>query len=760
MTTSSEDPSIRRKNAESRLAQMEDRYYGLLEAAPDAMVVVNQQGEIILLNLQAEKQFGYPRDELLGQKITTIIPEGFAERLVADDLRTTAEALAQQIGTGIELTARRKDGGEFPIEIMLSPLETADDLLVTAAIRDISLRRAAEKKIIYLNRIYAMLSAINTLIVRARDHDELFMEVCRIGVNSGGFSQAWIGKVDPEGSRINLVASAGIDQKHAAIINERYLLSEDAPSGNSMVARAIREKTYIVSNNSQNDSQVLFADEYPESSANSIVILPLIIENKADGVLALYSDETGYFDDIEMKLLIEVAGDISFAIDHIDKRDQLSFLAYYDVLTGLANRKLFLERAAQYMRTANYEGHKLALYLFDIEGFKNINDSLGQASGDLLLQQVAKWLTDQIGDTHMLARIDADHFAAVQPIVRHEGEVARLIRKSMAAFQEHTFHAGKTELRIAAKVGVAVFPDDAANADELLKKAEAALKKAKDSGDRYLFYTEKMTSMVAERLALETQLRNAFDKEEFELHYQPKVNLLTGVITGVEALIRWNHPQKGLISPGQFIPILEETGLICDVGRWALRKALDDHLRWRSAGLPALRIAVNVSQLQLRDTAFIADMEQTLAIDAEAASGLELELTESLIMTDIKYSVDTLLAIRTMGVTIAIDDFGTGFSSLSYLSKLPLDTLKIDCMFINEMTLTPAGQVLVHTIISLGHLLNLKVVAEGVETEEQLLLLKSLGCDEMQGFLHSEPVPREILETRYLGSESDESPRT
>lgn len=745
-----EDLSIRRKSAELRLTQMEDRYYGLLEAAPDAMVVVNQHGEIILLNLQAEKQFGYPKDELLDQKITVIIPAGFAERLVADDLRTTTEALSQQIGTGIELTGLRKDGSEFPIEIMLSPLETNEGLLVTAAIRDISVRRAAENKIIYLNRIYAMLSAVNMLIMSARDHDELFREVCEIAVKTGGFSQAWIGKVDKDGTRINLVASAGIDQKLAAVLNDRYTLNEDAPFGNSMVARAIREKKTIVSNNLQTDPQALFSHEMPASAANSKVILPLIFEDRAIGMLALYSDETGYFDDVEMKLLTQISGDISFAINHIDKQDQLSYLGYYDALTGLANRKLFLERVAQYLRAANYEGHKLALYLIDIEGFKNINDSLGQAAGDSLLQQIATWLVDEMGDTHMLARIDTDHFAAVQPVVRHEGDVVRLIRRSMTAFQEHTFPLGDTELRIAAKVGVAISPEDAPSADELFMRAEAALKKAQTSGDRYLFYTEKMTSMVAERLSLQTQLRNAFDNEEFVLHYQPKVNLLTGDITGVEALIRWNHPQKGLIPPGLFIPILEETGLISDVGRWALRKALEDHLRWRSAGLPAIRIAVNVSQLQLRHTAFIADIEQILAIDPDAAAGMELELTESLIMTDIKYSVDLLRAIRAMGVTIALDDFGTGFSSLSYLAKLPLDTLKIDRMFINEMTLPAGGLVLVHSIINLSHLLNLKVVAEGVETEEQLTLLKSLGCDEMQGFLHSQPVASDILEARYL----------
>jgi EAL domain-containing protein (putative c-di-GMP-specific phosphodiesterase class I) len=315
---------------------------------------------------------------------------------------------------------------------------------------------------------------------------------------------------------------------------------------------------------------------------------------------------------------------------------------------------------------------------------------------------------------------------------------------------ENSFRLGGTVFRIAAKVGVALFPEDGVDADTLLKNAEAALKKAKAGGDRYLFYKQKMTETVAGKLTLENQLRQALDKGEFVLHYQPKVNLESGKLASAEALIRWNDPRTGLVPPSRFIPVLEETGLIYEVGRWALRKAIDDYLRWRGAGLPAVRIAVNVSPLQLRNRGFIAEIKEAIGIGAQAQDGLELEITESLIMEDINHNIATLHAIRGMGVNVAIDDFGTGFSSLSYLAKLPVDTLKIDRSFVVDMTAGPQGLALVSTIISLAHSLKLKVVAEGVEIEEQARLLRLLSCDEMQGYLFSKPLPGNIFESRFL----------
>ena len=610
--------------------------------------------------------------------------------------------------------------------------------------------REGDQRIAYLNRVYAMLSGINSLIVRVRDRDTLFRQACQIATQSGEFSMAWIGIVDPVAMKIVPVASASVDEDFLTALKDRYSASAGASPGIPITARAMSEKKVIVTNDLQSISTVVFGKKLAESGVRSMAIFPLIVADDAVGVLVLYTREIEFFRDEELKLLTELAGNVAFAIDHIEKQERLNYLAYYDVLTGLANRSLFLERVAQSMRSAVSGGNKLALFLIDLERFKNINDSLGRPAGDALLRLVAQWLTSKVGDANLVARVGADLFAVVLPQVRQDGEVARALEKLMAAFLEHPFRLNDAVFRITAKVGIALFPYDGVDTDTLFKNAEAALNKAKASGERYLFYTQKMTELVAGKLTLENQLRQALDKGEFVLHYQPKVSLVSGKMTSAEALIRWNDPLTGLVPPARFIPILEETGLIHEVGRWALRQAIADALRWRSAGLAAVRIAVNVSPLQLRHRSFIDEVKQAISIDAQAAAGLELEITESLLMEDVQRSISSLQAIRDMGVTLAIDDFGTGFSSLSYLSKFPVDTLKIDRSFVIEMTDTPESLALVSTIISLAHALKLKVVAEGVETEEQSRLLRVLNCDEIQGFLFSKPVPSDIFEAKYL----------
>jgi diguanylate cyclase (GGDEF)-like protein/PAS domain S-box-containing protein len=616
--------------------------------------------------------------------------------------------------------------------------------------QDISERKAQELKIARLSRIQAVLSGINALIVRVRDRDELFRETCRIAVEAGAFKMAWIGVIDPQTLDGKIVAWHGGEEGYLDKI--RLTAGDGTPDSERPACRALRQMQPVICNDLAADpSLAALRDDLRRRGHKSAACFPLTVTGRPDAVIALFAGELDYFDDEEARLLLELAGNISFAVDHIEKAEKLNYLAYYDVLTGLANRSLFLEWVALYMRSAVRRGHKLALFVIDLERFKNINDSLGQSAGDALLRQVAKWLTrNAVGDGNLVARVGVDHFAVVLPEVKQESNVVRLLEKWIEAFLEHRFHLNDAVFRISHKVGIALFPDDGVDADTLFKNAEAALKKAKASGDRYLFYTQKMTETVAGKLTLENQLRQALDKGEFVLHYQPKVNLASGKLASAEALIRWNDPRTGLVLPGRFIPILEETGLIYEVGRWALRQAIEDYLRWRSAGLAAVRIAVNVSPLQLRNPGFIAEIRQAIGIDAHAAAGLELEITESLIMEDVKHSIASLQAIRAMGVSIAIDDFGTGFSSLSYLAKLPVDTLKIDRSFVIDMTAAPEGLALVSTIISLTHSLKLKVVAEGVETEEQSRLLRLLNCDEMQGFLFSKPVPGEIFETRYL----------
>jgi diguanylate cyclase (GGDEF)-like protein len=616
--------------------------------------------------------------------------------------------------------------------------------------RDRTERKGAEDRLKHLNRLYAMVTGITASMVRVRDRADLFNRSCQTAVEHGEFEMAWIAVVDPNEKRIVPVAWAGRDEPVMSVIKGHFASSAGTLEGNTLAAQAIREKAAVVSNDVKTDQRLVFGKMHAESGIRSLAVIPLIVSDNAIGVFTLYTSKPEFFDAAGLLLLTELAGNVAFAIDHLERQERLDRLYYYDTLTGLANRRSFLERVTRYMLSAADDGHKMAVFLIDLERFKKLNDSLGRSAGDALLKQVAEWLAQNAGNANLVARLDADHFAVVLPKAMYEANVARVLEKTIAAFMKHEFSLNDAVYRMAAKFGVAVFPDDGTDADTLFNNAEAALKKAKASRDRYLFYAQKMTETVAMSLGIENRLRRALEREEFVLHYQPKVNIVSGKLTGAEALIRWNDPVSGLTLPGRFIPILEETGLIHDVGRWVLRKAIEDYQRWRNDGLPAVRIAVNVSPLQLRNRNFVSEIQQAISVAAGAAAGLQLEITESVIMQDVNHSIGSLLAIRALGVTIAIDDFGTGFSSLNYLTKLPVDTLKIDRSFVVEMVSATGGLTLVSVIINLAHALKLNTVAEGVETEEQLRQLRLLGCHEMQGYLFGKPVPVESFEQKYM----------
>ena len=649
----------------------------------------------------------------------------------------------------VELLRHRPDGSPCWLEVRRQAQLLEERWTIVAIVRDVTERKLAERRITQLNRVQAMLSGINSLIVRVVDRSTLFQEACQIAVEAGGFAVAWIGILDRGKLEIVPMASVGATDALLACIEEGLSMRAGGATSSSAV-RVIREKKALVVNDAQRNVKPQFARSYAAAGILSFAKFPLVVADEPVGILALYAKDADFFHADEMELLTDLAGDVAFGIDHIEKQERLEYLSFYDPVTGLANRTLFLDRVTQHLRAAAGDGQSLALILIDLERFKNINDSLGRPAGDALLRQVAEWLTKSVGDSSRLSRVGADQFAVVLPAMSPGTDLVHLIETALHAFLKHQFNWNGASYRLAAKTGVALFPDNGANAEALFGNAEAALKKAKTGADPYVFYAQTMTDTVSGRLSLENQLRQAVDQEQFVLHYQPKISLKNGEITGAEALIRWNDPNTGLVPPARFIPILEETGLINEVGRWALHKAVEDYLSWRRAGLLSVRIAVNVSPIQLGSRGFIREIEKVISIDPLASSGLELEITESLIMADVKHSVGSLHKLRSMGVTIAIDDFGTGFSSLSYLAKFPINTLKIDRSFIADLKSTPESSLLVAMIINLAHSLRLNVVAEGVETEGQSSILRSLDCDHAQGYLYSKPIPAAAFSARFL----------
>ncbi len=733
--------AVRRAIDESRTRtarlQAESRFRDLIEFAPSAIVVINQHGRIEIVNRQTELLFGYPREELVGAVSGTLIPARFTQWHEAlKDENAMARSLQSQ-SVAFEVCGRRKDGSEFPAEVSLSPLKTGDGLWVSGALRDISERKQQEERLASMTRIRTILGSINGIILRIRDRKRLLQEACRITVEEGRFAGATIGLLDPASLIVEPQAWAGID---ADFLHETPVSADPARTdGQGMVGTAIRSRQSVVAHDLLYDPKLaLWPAALLKRGYRSTFVVPLLVNDQAIGVLALFSTKPDAFNQEEQHLLTALAADISFALDYIAKGEQLNYLAYFDVITGLPNRALFQDRIAQLItKGAGTQPEKIAVVLVDMERFRDINDTLGRATGDEILRVVAERLRQIVPDTNYLAHLSADCFAFAVRENSSVTEVVNLLERRLSRQLAEPIPAHGRELRISVKAGIALFPADGGGADLLLRNAEAALKNAKAAKAHYLFYTAEMNARTAEKFSIETRLRRALDEQQFMLHYQPKIDMASGALVALEALIRWHEPGVGLVLPGTFIPILEETGLIVEVGNWVVQRAQQQYREWRAAGLAPPRIAVNVSQLQLRQKNFVENLLQLLGPDG--AHGLEIEITESLFMEGMDRDAARLKlsTLRDAGVTVAIDDFGTGYSSLSYIAHLPIDTLKIDRSFIHDMTTSANHRAIVSTIISLAHSLNLTVVAEGVETPAQQSLLKAYGCDQTQGFIHS-----------------------
>jgi diguanylate cyclase (GGDEF)-like protein/PAS domain S-box-containing protein len=445
----------------------------------------------------------------------------------------------------------------------------------------------------------------------------------------------------------------------------------------------------------------------------------------------------------------EINGIMAIVADITERKQaeaRINYLAYHDTLTGLPNRVSFEEQLAASLTHAESNQESLAVMFLALDRFKKFNDTLGHIIGDQLLKSVAGRLALSMNEGDAVARFGSDEFGFLLAGIKGAEDVARRAREFQGTL-ERPFNIESHELYVTSSIGISLYPLDGRDSQELLKSAGAALYRAKQAGgSNYQFYTADMNEEALQRLALENQLRWGLERKEYRVYYQPQVNIDTGQITGMEALVRWQHPELGLVPPAQFIPLAEDTGLIAPLGEWVLRTACAQTKQWHDCGFQNLHVAVNLSPRQFQQPDLVLMIERLLKETGLDASCLELEVTESSVMKNAESAIRTLGELRAMGIKISIDDFGSGYSSLSYLKTLPIDILKIDQSFVRDMTTDPKDAAIAMAIIQLAHSLQLLVKAEGVETEDQLRFLRLLRCDEMQGYLFCMPLPAEAFE--------------
>jgi len=654
------------------------------------------------------------------------------------------------IGEERAIDALRRGATDYVLKTNLSRLAAA----VERALREVALkaaraksekqRRDQEVRLHRLTRTYRMLSSTSSAILRLRNRMELFDEVCRIAVHQGGYDRVTISLIDQDARTLRPRAWAGrdsVDLRELECVDLESAQLESRPEPPYMAERAIRSGVPSVHDDLGGETgsgarqQQLWAHGYQASAA-----LPVRVDGTAIGVISLFSDQRGVFDDAELAVLLELTANLGFALQYLEKDEAVHFLSYFDSLTGLAKRPLFCQRLAQLMSLDAVEDGILTVVVFDVQKLGAINDSLGRYVGDRLIEKIAVRLKETYKDSECAAHFGGGTFALMVPSTAEAADTGRILQSAAAQLFVEPFDIEGQQLRPAIRSGVAFYPHDADSADALVQNAEAALKAAREDNEKYMLYGLVTQRPTSRSLALEARLAGALDRDEFRLHYQPKVDITSGGIKGLEALLRWQDTQDGLVPPSIFVPLLERSGAIVDVGEWVLQQAVRDIHAFVAAGLNSVRVAVNVSPLQLRRRDFVERVLTSIEPAIAQACGVDIEITESMLMQDLELSIRKLARLREAGVGIAIDDFGTGYSSLRLLAKLPVDTLKIDRSFVQSIA-EPNVLTLVSTIVSLARAFGMKTVAEGVETTEQLGMLRSMNCDQAQGYLLGRPTP-------------------
>lgn len=674
------------KAAEAALRESQQSQQAIIDAALDAVIQMDGQGEIVGWNRQAEQMFGWSRAEALGRMLhETIIPEHLREAHWHGVQRLASGGVPRVLGTRFEIEAVHRDGHRLSIELAITRVKVHDQFVYSAFIRDITQRKREEEQL----RLSAKVFESTTEAILITDINNNIVAVNEAFTAMTGYTLEEVRGRNPK-----LLASGDHDEAFYRAM-WKSIHTEGSWQGE------------IIDINKT--GQRLFKH------------MAINVVRNDQGVITHY---------------VSISSDISERKEY-DKN--VHFLAYYDVLTGLPNRTLLRDRVGQMIASSHRDNEQFALLFLDLDRFKYINDSMGHSVGDLLLQSVAQRLQACVREGDTVSRIGGDEFIVLLREVDEPGVilVAEKLLKTLAT----PFNLSGQEISTYASIGIALYPQHATDIDVLMKNADAAMYNAKENGrNNFKFFSPEMNFRANQVFSMEKDIRVALEQDQFTLVYQPQVDLATGKICGAEALIRWKHPEKGFVSPADFIPVAEETGQIVTVGEWVLRTACWRFATWQKQGMPNFPIAVNLSIRQLRQPNLADVIERILKETGLHPASLELEITEGIMMGDTKDAMAFLMRMHGLGVQMSIDDFGTGFSSLSYLKKLPVNKLKIDQSFVRDIETDESDAAIVRSIISLGHRLDLKVIAEGVETLEQLDFLRIRGCDEVQGYFYSRPL--------------------
>jgi diguanylate cyclase (GGDEF)-like protein/PAS domain S-box-containing protein len=669
------------------LSNSREQLQAILRHAADGIITIDARGEVRSFNAAAERLFGYDAAEVVGRNVAMLMPEPHGSEHDAYIGRYLATGQKHILGRRREVTGRRKDGSTFPMELAVSEIALEDERLFTGIVRDVADRKRAEELSSRLGRILEY-SSNEIYIFDA--HTLRFESISQGALQNLGYSKDEITQLTP----VDLKPDIG------------------AAEFEQMIAPLRRgEKDLLVF---ETTHQRKDGSTYPVE-------------------VRLQLSNTGH-----VPVFMAIIQDIT---ERKNSEAQLRLLANFDTLTGLPNRAQLQRRMQQAIHEADRNRRVLGAMFVDLDRFKLINDTMGHEAGDELLKIVAHRIAESLRPGDTVARYGGDEFVVLMSNVAEIADVDRLADKLLRRLSVPVRIAGR-EIYVTPSIGVSIYPLDARSSEELLKHADAAMYHAKDQGRNCCrYFTADLNARAARRLSLESSLRRAIERNEFALYYQPQINAVSGAIVGAEALVRWHHPELGLVPPNEFIPLAEDTGMIVPLGRWVLETACADAARWRAAGYSAVGVAVNISGRQMERSTLLNTVSDALKASALDARALELELTESLLMQNLDETAILLQELTDLGASVSMDDFGTGYSSLSYLKRLPIQSIKIDRSFVRDVTADSDTAAIVSAIVAMARGLKLNVVAEGVETREQFDFLRLSLCGVVQGYFFSRPVP-------------------